>query len=168
MKKGGVKKQGQIKVHHGFAIGIVAIWAICGAVIGLVALEKKADQVSAQSATGVSVSLSDENVITNSPPPFEAPPGYKFIAINLDIKNNSDQIFHFAPVLQTKIIDSSGSSYEMAPTMLVTPIKAGPINPGESVKGELSYLVPDNISGAKYQFIEPSINLTETKDLNLN
>ena len=167
MKKGGVKKQGHIKVHHGFAIGVVAVWAVCGALIGLVALEKKADQVSAQSPAVVSVVLSDEKEITNSPPPFEAPQGYKFISLNLDIKNNSDQIFHFAPVLQTKIIDSNGNSYTMAPTTLVAPIKAGPISPGESVSGELSYLVPADISSPKYEFSEPSINLTATKDINI-
>lgn len=167
MKKGGRKQQNHIKVHHGFAIGIVAFWAVCGALIGATALQQNAEKASAQVLPVVSISLSNEKVITNSPSPFEAPPGYKFIAINLDIKNNSENIFHFAPVVQTKIVDSNGKSYEMAPTMLVTPIKAGPISPGESVKGELSYLVPENITEPKYEFSEPSINLTETKALNL-
>lgn len=76
--------------------------------------------------------------------PFVPPENAKFAKVNITVKNNSKNIFAFAPVLQTHLVDENNNKYDLAVSILDNPIVAGDINPGQSVTGDISYLIPAN------------------------
>lgn len=76
--------------------------------------------------------------------PYLPGTGRHYIIITAHITNHTASNFEFAPVVQTYVTDSSGARYEMAPTSLENPIRAGTIAPGQTQTGQLSYAVPDD------------------------
>jgi len=66
-----------------------------------------------------------------------------FVVVNLSIKNKSDAKLSFIPVFQSHIRTVDGITYSMSPLPGIQPIYAGDIEPGSTVTGDISYLVPD-------------------------
>ena len=59
-------------------------------------------------------------------------------------------------VVQTHIKSIDGTIYDMSPYPRITnPMDAGDIEPGSSVNGELSYLIPNDEGGELLFFFEP-------------
>jgi hypothetical protein len=77
----------------------------------------------------------------------------KYAVVEVEVKNPTAQPFNFAPVVQTYLTDSKGVKYEMAPTELPNPIEAGPIAPGETRRGQLSYNVPNDAGALEFHFV---------------
>ncbi|MEO5949686.1 MAG: DUF4352 domain-containing protein [Candidatus Saccharimonas sp.] len=81
----------------------------------------------------------------------------KYVIVEVEVKNPTAQVFHFAPVVQTYLSDDKGNQYDMAPSELANPIAAGSIMPGETKRGQLSYNVPIDVSGLSFHFVTDDI-----------
>ncbi len=87
--------------------------------------------------------------------------GYRYYIVDITFTNAQNQALALAPVVQTYLEDSAGTKYEMAPAPLTNPFAAGPLEPGASRQGELSYEVP--ISAQNLQFVfDPGNGLKRT------
>jgi hypothetical protein len=95
--------------------------------------------------------------------PLAPPPGYQYAVIGVSVSNGTPQVFNFAPVLQSHLIDEAGASYDMAPAEILFPIKAGPVAPGRAVSGELSYLVPVSAHTLSFKFTDSSTGISFLK-----
>jgi Domain of unknown function (DUF4352) len=65
-----------------------------------------------------------------------------FLVVNIRITNTSTERLDFFPEPSTHLRDSHGLSYKMAPTRLTQPLQPGSIMNGESIDGQVSYLIP--------------------------
>jgi hypothetical protein len=79
-----------------------------------------------------------------------------FALVNLEITNTGSEAIPFIPVFQTAIRTGDGRRVEMSPYFeLENPISAGPIEPGASLQGTLSYLLPAD-TDKLFLLFEPS------------
>ncbi len=74
---------------------------------------------------------------------YKAPTGKKYIIISLRVENRSTTPIMVAPASDTYLKDSAGTTYYLSPTSLEEPFHSGQLLPGDRVRGELSYLVPE-------------------------
>ncbi|MFZ1249015.1 MAG: DUF4352 domain-containing protein [Candidatus Saccharimonadales bacterium] len=80
---------------------------------------------------------------------FPAPKGYEYVVVTLKVKNVGERPFSVLPTNDTYIKTSDGHVSYVSAYELEAPFRAGLILPGESTRGELSYLVPKQ---ANYKF----------------
>lgn len=78
--------------------------------------------------------------------PFTAPKGKEYTILTLYVKNRSDKPIQVLPSTDTYIKDSGGNIYYTSPNALSNPFRAGQLSPGESIKGELSFLTPTDVT----------------------
>ncbi len=78
--------------------------------------------------------------------PFTAPQGKEYTIVTLYVKNRSDAPIQVLPSTDTYVKDSGGNIYYTSPNTLSNPFRAGQLSPGESIKGELSFLTPTDVS----------------------
>lgn len=71
---------------------------------------------------------------------FVAADGEHFVLIGLKVRNNSDQPIQILPSSDTYLKDASGHVTYLTPYRLDNPFRAGELPPGETVRGELSYI----------------------------
>lgn len=74
--------------------------------------------------------------------PFVAPKGYEYLVVTLSVQNNDEKPIDVLPTSDTYVKQADGTVSYLAPYALQNPFRGGKILPGESTKGELSYLVP--------------------------
>ncbi|MCA9327463.1 DUF4352 domain-containing protein [Candidatus Saccharibacteria bacterium] len=74
--------------------------------------------------------------------PFVAPEGHEYLVVTLTVRNNGEKPFSVLPTTDTYVKESDGTVDYPAPFTLEKPFHSGIVLPGESTKGELSYLVP--------------------------
>ena len=73
---------------------------------------------------------------------YKASPGKRYAIISLSVANNSSTPFSVAAANDTYVKDRTGTTYYLSPTSLDEPFHSGQLLPGDSVRGELSYLLP--------------------------
>ncbi len=73
---------------------------------------------------------------------YKAPSGKRYAIISLSVANNSSTPFSVAAANDTYVKDRAGTTYYLSPTSLDEPFHSGQLLPGDSVRGELSYLLP--------------------------
>jgi hypothetical protein len=84
-------------------------------------------------------------------PSMEPLDGDHFIILHVKIKNISKRTLNFYPAIQSYIRDSQGGYYSMHPALNTgKDYEAGPIRPGETVEGELSYEVSKHLVEPRY------------------
>lgn len=103
-------------------------------------------------ASTVSVSIDQPVHYTNGEDPFLPGTNRRFIIITVHVTNRTDEILHFAPVIQTHLTDNKGTRYDMAPAHVENPIKAGEIAPGETRTGQLSYNITKDTGKLLFHF----------------
>ncbi len=82
--------------------------------------------------------------------PFIAPKDKQYIIVDLSIKNKSDKPIQVLPSTDTYVKDSQGNIVYLTPYSLANPMRAGQLLPGETIKGETSYLVSKNGTNKLY------------------
>lgn len=97
--------------------------------------------------------------ISQGDPAFQPMPDKQFIIIDVDIVHNLDEPKWLSPLLESYVINSTGTKYTMSPVGLSRPFDAREYKIGEHAKGELSYMVPNRDSGLKwcYEIASPSL-----------
>lgn len=80
------------------------------------------------------------------------PEGYKFLTIDLTVKNMTDAEKWFLPEDHMYLKDVSGQRYDLTATKDVQQSIAGPIVAGDTTKGQVGFLVPDNNSSYRLYF----------------
>jgi hypothetical protein len=78
--------------------------------------------------------------------------GKTYLIVNLYVKNKTNKILPLYPVTQTYIKDSQGQTYSIGPAIVKQPFLAGDLQPGDQIKGELAYVVPDTIQEPLFYF----------------
>lgn len=141
-------------VHHSAAWLIVAAWAVVGVLTGVFLINRGSLSQLGSKANEGKATFEVTNVRYDSVgmTPYKAPPGLKFAIVTVTIKNASPEIFDFAPVLQTQIVDAKGESWPMSPAMMDKPIQAGPFPTNAQRSGTLSYLIPTDASAVTLKF----------------
>jgi hypothetical protein len=68
--------------------------------------------------------------------------------VQVKIKNKTEKVVSFLPVLQTYLRDGNGVKYEIttAPNIKQAAV-AGPIAPGDTVSGQIGFQVPVAVQG---------------------
>ena len=141
------------KVHKSVSWLVLAIWAtvIVGtAVVSYGYFQNHRNLTITQN--GIVLKVNKVTYDDVGATPFNAPPGWKFVLVDVSVTNNNGNEFNFAPVIQTSITTDEGGSYSMSPTLLPQPIKAGPVQAKATVSGTLSYLRPINAKNPTLQF----------------
>lgn len=74
---------------------------------------------------------------------YAAPTGSHYVVLTLTVKNNIDMPITIAPSSDSYMKNDAGDVVYLTPFELTSPFHAGQLLPGETVRGELSYLVKD-------------------------
>lgn len=108
---------------------------------------KKLDAV----VLGTSISQGDQA--------FQPMPDKQYVIVDVDIVHNLDEPKWLSPLLESYVINSSGTKYIMSPVGLSRPFDARLYKIGEHATGELSYMVPNRDSDLKwcYEISTPSV-----------
>lgn len=142
------------------------------AAIGLVALIASADEETAERsgggggggdsdvfAVGEAVTLGDYEIVvhgvTNPLPAsgiLQPPAGSHWVAVDVEVKNLSDQAGTISTLVQFEVQDSSNQSYNVTLTDLSLPSLDGEAPPGGSRRGTMVFEVPDSATGLKLNF----------------
>lgn len=72
--------------------------------------------------------------------PYIAPAGSHYVLVGIIIKNISTQPINITPSLDTYLKQTNGTIDYLSPTDLAQPLRSGILLPGETIKGQLSYL----------------------------
>lgn len=86
---------------------------------------------------------------------FHPDPGDRFAAVDLTLTNTSSSPLSVSSLLQMKLIDSGGQSYNLhlgAQAAAGTSPPDGELSPGESVRGEVAYQIPQDAQGLVFEF----------------
>lgn len=78
--------------------------------------------------------------------PFIAPEGMQYAVVRLNISNRDIKPISIAPTIDTYIKADDGKVSYVSPYALKDPFRAGELLPGESIQGDLSYLVKKDVS----------------------
>ena len=141
------------QVHHSFGILMTVIWIVvivCSAVFAYRYFTNH--RAITIDRNGIVMKVSRVQYTDIGTPPFDAPPGWKYVIVDVTVTNHRTSVFNFAPVIQTHIVGGSGQQYGMSPAILKNPIAAGPMQPGSSLSGSLSYLVPITSQNNSFEF----------------
>lgn len=96
------------------------------------------------------VSISIQKVAyTKGQKSFTAPPGMHYAIVNLKLTNHSEKPIFIAPASDTYFKEVNGRVAYLTPYSLDNPFRAGELSPGETISGDLSYLVNQQ-SASKY------------------
>ena len=78
--------------------------------------------------------------------------GKTYLIVNLYVKNKTNKILPLYPVTQTYIKDSKGQTFSIGPAIVKQPFLAGDLQPGDQIKGELAYIVPNTVQDLQFYF----------------
>lgn len=73
--------------------------------------------------------------------PFVAPEGKHYAIVDFKVKNVSDRPIQVLPSSDTYMKNTAGDVGYLSPYAIRQPFRAGELAPGETIHGELSYLV---------------------------
>lgn len=72
---------------------------------------------------------------------FAAPEDKHYLIMNFSVKNNSDKSINVMPASDTYVKADDGTLTYLTPYMLREPLRSGELLPGETIKGQLSFLI---------------------------
>lgn len=75
---------------------------------------------------------------------FTAPTGQEYAELYLTVKNIADKPIYIAPATDTYVKNASGQVAYLTPYELAHPFHAGELLPGDTVSGQLSFLVKNH------------------------
>lgn len=75
---------------------------------------------------------------------FTAPSGSEYAVVTMRVTNTSKNTIMVLPSLDTYLKDTTGKLYYLSPSSLSSPFRSGPLLSGDTIQGQLSYLVPKN------------------------
>lgn len=78
---------------------------------------------------------------SDSKPGFRAPADKHYAIVDLTVKNLADRPLDILPSSDTYMKDTTGVVSYMTPFRLEDPFRAGKLLPGESISGELSFII---------------------------
>lgn len=81
---------------------------------------------------------------------YSAPAGKRYAVLNITFKNNAASSIAVLPANQIYLKDTNGKVYYLTPANLNEPFRAGELLAGDKITGELSYLIPNNITYQLY------------------
>jgi hypothetical protein len=84
----------------------------------------------------------DNITYSNGSSHFAAPEGKQYLILSFTLKNVSKETISILPANDTYVKDSNGNVYSLSPVGLDNPFRAGELLPGDTITGQLSYLVP--------------------------
>lgn len=158
------------RIHSVVGWTMVGMWATLGLLIGVAYNQSWINghrQSSVAVSPGVEIGITNPRVDSVGEEPYKAPPGFKFAIVTISVTNSSNVVFNFAPVVQTSVSDSSGQKFAMSPALLKSPVEAGPLEPGQSRSGEVSYLVPSGATSLTYIFDDPQTHTHQQNTVTL-
>lgn len=86
------------------------------------------------------------------PPVWIPGEGQQFVMIELTVANKSGEVFHFSPVAQLMLTDSSGKTYEVTSAPKLINGLGGPIDPGVTLTGQVGFTVPKNVENLRLTY----------------
>lgn len=75
--------------------------------------------------------------------PFIAPTGKQYVILDVVVINRSDAPINVLPSSDMYVKDSNGSIAYLTPYVTPSPFRAGELLPGDKIKGDVSFLVPE-------------------------
>lgn len=102
---------------------------------------------------GITVNFSHPRKNTGQPP-VQAKNGYSFHFVTMSVRNTSAQTVEVIPLLQLHMKDVQGNVYEATYAPSDSNQLNGPLVPGDALREEIAFEVPDTSSGL-YLVFEP-------------
>lgn len=94
-----------------------------------------------------SIVISNVSESDKHDPAFTIADSDTILSLTIAITNTSDVAQDLYPASQFYIRSNDGMAYQMHPTVFLTkPLQAGPVKPGESALGEISFAIPKSLS----------------------
>ncbi len=86
---------------------------------------------------------------------FHPDPGKRFVAVDLTLTNTSTSPLTVSSLIQMKLRDAAGQSYDLhlgAQAASAASPPDGELSPGESLRGQVAYQVPQGAPGLVFEF----------------
>ena len=99
-------------------------------------------------ATGAYVARISQVTETSAPDPaFAIDTAHTFLILNVAITNHLSGPVDFMPVNHLYVRDNEGGTFPMHPaSSLTSPIAAGKLQPGQTVSGQVSFVIPKKLA----------------------
>ncbi len=88
---------------------------------------------------------------------WELPDEHQFVLVNISFKNMSEDTYHLSPIKTMKIKDINDNIYEVSSAPSIQDSLGGPVESGKTVRGEVGFILPKNITDATFVF-SPTIH----------
>lgn len=140
----------EVKQLFYISIGLLALALVLLVIALAVATNRESKIVVSPNEgykVGVVVSQGNTSMKVNgvtfggSQPGFKAPAGKHYAVIDFSVTNNVDKPINVLPSNDTYVKDSAGVVTYLTPYAVASPFRAGTLLPGETVRGQLSYLI---------------------------
>lgn len=93
---------------------------------------------------------------TTVPGFWDLEPDSKYVIVDVSFKNSSSKPYQLSPILSMKLTDDAGKDYSVTSAPAITKGLGGQVNPGETMRGEVGFTVPD--PAKKFTFVfEPYV-----------
>lgn len=87
--------------------------------------------------------------------PREPRAGHGFVVVRLAVKNTGSAALAFEPLVQVKLVDGRSRTYERAFDVSTDrPLHGGTLVPGEVLRGDVVFEIPDAASGLQLAFVD--------------
>ncbi len=83
---------------------------------------------------------------------WELEQGKQFVIVNISFKNNSSITYQLSPITSMTILDDNANNYHVSSAVDIHNSLGGPVNPGETVRGEVGFTLPDSIHSGQFIF----------------
>ncbi len=92
-------------------------------------------------------------------PGFWAPaPDETFLIINMSYKNKTNEVYHLSPINYMKLKDNNNQEFPVTSAPSLTQGFGGPVNPGETMTGQVGFIVKKSSKGLKLIFDPHLVN----------
>lgn len=83
---------------------------------------------------------------------FQPEAGKYYLILDLEFRNNGEEEEAISSLMEMKIKDSEGREYSIALYPYETQLPEGDIRPGEKIRGQVAFEVPEGASGLQFEF----------------
>lgn len=86
------------------------------------------------------------------PHAWELESGNKFLMVNLSFKNLQNIDYQLSPITSMRVEGDDGVTYDVSSAPFIKDSLGGPVKPGQTVRGEVGFTVPETLTSGDFVF----------------
>ncbi len=83
---------------------------------------------------------------------WELGSGQQYLIINMTFKNTSGIVYQLSPISYMQILGNDGETYKVSSAPFIKNSLGGPVEPGQTVRGEVGFTIPTTLSSGDFVF----------------